>query len=117
MKELEFNLLRDMKEKELQKYPDIWTEIEEYKLAVRALERNGYIANEMITEKGKIELEKHKVDNAVIMAAGYSARCMPLSSVLPKGLFRVKGEILIEREIEQLREAGIEDISAKNLII
>lgn len=110
MKELEFNLLRDMKERELQKYPDIWTEIEEYKLAVRALERNGYIANEMITEKGKIELEKHKVDNAVIMAAGYSARCMPLSSVLPKGLFRVKGEILIEREIEQLREAGIEEI-------
>ncbi len=52
----------------------------------------------------------YKVDNAIIMAAGYSARCMPLSNVMPKGLFRIKGEILIEREIEQLKEAGINEI-------
>lgn len=55
-------------------------------------------------------LERYRVDNAIIMAAGYSARCMPLSNVMPKGLFRVKGEILIEREIEQLIEAGIKEI-------
>lgn len=56
------------------------------------------------------QLAEYRVDNAIIMAAGYSARCMPLSNVIPKGLFRVKGEILIEREIEQLKEAGIEKI-------
>ena len=56
------------------------------------------------------ELEPYRVDNAIIMAAGYSARCMPLSNVMPKGLFRVKGEILIEREIEQLQSAGINQI-------
>lgn len=56
------------------------------------------------------KLSKYKVDNAIIMAAGYSARCMPLSSEIPKGLFRVKGEILIEREIRQLKEAGIDQI-------
>lgn len=28
----------------------------------------------------------YKADNAIIMAAGYSARCMPLSGVMPKGL-------------------------------
>lgn len=56
------------------------------------------------------QLAEYRVDNAIIMAAGYSARCMPLSNVMPKGLFRVKGEILIEREIEQLKEAGIEKI-------
>lgn len=55
-------------------------------------------------------LKPYKVDNAIIMAAGYSARCMPLSNVMPKGLFRVKGEILIEREIEQLLEAGVREI-------
>lgn len=55
-------------------------------------------------------LSNYKVDNAIIMAAGFSARCMPLSNELPKGLFRVKGEVLIEREIRQLREAGIEHI-------
>lgn len=110
MKELEFNLLRDIKEKGLKEYLNSWTEIEEYKLAVRALERDGYVFNGTISEKGERELEKHKVDNAVIMAAGYSARCMPLSSVLPKGLFRIKGEILIERQIKQLRSAGIDEI-------
>lgn len=52
----------------------------------------------------------HKVDNAIIMAAGESKRCRPLSQILPKGLFVVRGEVLIEREIRQLQEAGIDEI-------
>ena len=59
---------------------------------------------ESLTEEELNEIKPYKVDNAIIMAAGYSARCMPLSNILPKGLFRVKGEILIEREIRQLQE-------------
>lgn len=51
-----------------------------------------------------------KVDNAVIMAAGTSSRFAPLSYERPKGLITVKGEVLIERQIRQLREAGIEGI-------
>lgn len=51
-----------------------------------------------------------KVDNAVIMAAGTSSRFAPLSYEKPKGLIAVKGEVLIERQINQLREAGIKDI-------
>lgn len=51
-----------------------------------------------------------KVDNAIIMAAGTSSRFAPLSYEKPKGLVEVKGEILVERQIRQLREAGIEDI-------
>lgn len=51
-----------------------------------------------------------KVDNAVIMAAGTSSRFAPLSYEMPKGLITVKGEVLIERQIRQLREAGINDI-------
>lgn len=73
-----------------------------------------FMALREIAEQNPMEpleqLQKYKVDNAIIMAAGYSARCMPLSNVMPKGLFRVRGEILIEREIEQLKEAGIEKI-------
>lgn len=49
--------------------------------------------------------------NAVIMAAGISSRFVPLSYEKPKGLLKVKGEILIEREIRQLQEAGITDIT------
>ncbi len=52
----------------------------------------------------------YKVDNAIIMAAGFGLRSLPLSRYVPKGLYKVRGEILIERQIEQLKEAGIEEI-------
>jgi len=49
--------------------------------------------------------------NAIIMAAGTSSRFVPLSAEIPKSLLEVKGEILIERQIRQLKEAGIDDIT------
>jgi CTP:phosphocholine cytidylyltransferase-like protein/thiamine kinase-like enzyme len=49
--------------------------------------------------------------NAVIMAAGTASRFAPLSYEKPKGLLEVKGEVLIERQIRQLKEAGVEDIT------
>ena len=52
----------------------------------------------------------HTVDNAVILAAGTSSRFAPLSYEQPKALITVKGEILLERQIRQLREADICDI-------
>lgn len=48
--------------------------------------------------------------NAIILAAGKSNRFAPFTYEKPKGLFIVKGEVLIERQIEQLIEAGIEEI-------
>lgn len=52
----------------------------------------------------------YKVDNAIIMAAGTASRFAPLSYEMPKALIEVKGEILIERQIRQLQEAGISQI-------
>ena len=52
----------------------------------------------------------YEVDNAVIMAAGVSSRFVPLSWEIPKPLLRVKGEVLIERQIRQLLDAGIHKI-------
>lgn len=52
----------------------------------------------------------YKVDNAIIMAAGLASRFAPISYEKPKALVEVKGEILIERQIRQLKEAGIEEI-------
>lgn len=52
----------------------------------------------------------YKVDNAVIMAAGMSSRFAPISYERPKALIEVKGEILIERQIRQLQQAGIDEI-------
>ncbi|WP_251391233.1 NTP transferase domain-containing protein [Mediterraneibacter agrestimuris] len=52
----------------------------------------------------------YKVDNAIIMAAGASSRFAPLSYEIPKALITVKGEVLLERQIRQLQEAGISKI-------
>lgn len=51
-----------------------------------------------------------KVNNAIIMAAGTASRFAPLSYEKPKALIEVRGEILIERQIKQLQEAGIAEI-------
>lgn len=48
--------------------------------------------------------------NAIILAAGKSSRFAPFTYEKPKGIFRVKGEILIERQIKQLQKAGVKDI-------
>ena len=75
------------------------------------LEKHQYFSNGQITRKGIDALHEYKVDNAIIMAAGLSSRFAPLSYERPKGLTPVKGQVLIERQIEQLHEVGITDIT------
>lgn len=74
------------------------------------LNEEGYLNKDNITEKGNKYLEEHRIDNAIILAAGMSSRFVPLNFEKPKGLLKVKGEVLIERQIEQLREKGIDEI-------
>lgn len=50
------------------------------------------------------------VNNAIIMAAGTASRFAPLSFEKPKALIEVRGEVLIERQINQLKQAGINEI-------
>lgn len=79
---------------------------------VESLKDKKYIDEKLvITEFGYEYLSYYKVDNAIIMAAGMSSRFAPLSYERPKSLLEVKGEILIERQIKQLMEAGISDIT------
>lgn len=56
-------------------------------------------------------MKQYQVDNAIIMAAGLSSRFAPISYEYPKALITVKGEVLIERQIRQLKEKGIHDIT------
>ncbi len=70
----------------------------------------GFINNKRLTAKGMAELKPYEVDNAVIMAAGLSSRFASISHDRPKGLLKVRGEVLIERQIKQLKAAGINDI-------
>ena len=74
------------------------------------LNERGLIDNGCITSRGMKTLAPYRVENAIIMAAGFSSRFAPLSYETPKGLLNVRGEILIERQIRQLKEAGINEI-------
>ena len=49
--------------------------------------------------------------HAVILAAGFGLRMIPINNDRPKGLLRVRGEVLIERLIRQLKEVGVSDIT------
>ena len=64
-----------------------------------------------LTPAGQDYLAPFRVDGAVILAAGFGSRFVPLTYERPKGLLKVNGERMIERQIRQLREVGITDIT------
>ncbi len=63
-----------------------------------------------LTPQGLSFLKGFQADRGVIMAAGFGSRFVPLTFETPKGLLKVFGERMIERQICQLRQAGIFDI-------
>lgn len=77
----------------------------------------GYISGGEDGRKWKLEevgrelMEQYKVDGALITAAGFGSRFVPLTFETPKGLLKVFGERMIERQIRQLHEVGIHDIT------
>ncbi|QOY61563.1 phosphotransferase [Thermophilibacter immobilis] len=75
------------------------------------LTHDGFISSGRVTQKGAEALEPYRVDSAVILATDLYPRFAPISYEEPKGLLKVRGEILIERQIEQLQAAGITNIT------
>ena len=79
--------------------------------ALRHLAEGGYLTKENLpTEKANALARENKPQSAVILAAGYGIRMVPINMERPKALLEVHGELLIERTIRQLQEAGIRDI-------
>lgn len=64
-----------------------------------------------LTERGLSYLAPERVDCALILSAGFGSRFVPLTYETPKGLLRVQGEPMIERQIRQLHEVGVTDIT------
>lgn len=64
-----------------------------------------------LTKKGMQKLDEFRVTNAIIIAAGFGSRFVPLTFEMPKGLLEVFGERMIERQIKQLHQAGIYNIT------
>ena len=79
--------------------------------SVRRLIETGYLDKQVRpTSKAKREYEAKSPRNAVILAAGFGMRMVPINREIPKGLLEVNGEPLIERQIKQLKKAGIMEI-------
>lgn len=79
--------------------------------SLKSLIKNGYL-DELIrpTEKAYHEIRIKAPNNAIILAAGFGMRMVPINTEVPKALLEVNGERLIERIIKQLHEVGIKEI-------
>lgn len=78
---------------------------------LKSLAERGLVDGYAVTDRGMDALAPYRVENAIIMAAGLSSRFAPISYEKPKGLLKVRGDVLIERQIRQLQEVGISDIT------
>ncbi|MBQ9965036.1 MAG: NTP transferase domain-containing protein [Clostridia bacterium] len=79
--------------------------------SIKELTAEGLLDPQMVlTKKAQKLYAQHKTKNAVILAAGFGMRIVPINTQTPKGLIEIHGEPLIERLIKQLREVGVENI-------
>ena len=80
--------------------------------SLKNLKDEGYLTTDYkVTEKTEQLLAGNSPKRAVILAAGFGMRMVPINLTTPKAMLEVKGERLIERLIRQLQEAGITDIT------
>lgn len=78
---------------------------------IKSLMEKGCLTGETeLTSQARMLLEHEKPKRAIILAAGYGMRMVPINTETPKGLLQVHGEALIERLIRQLHQVGIREI-------
>lgn len=79
--------------------------------SLKELIKENYVDDTIhLTEKAITESRQRAPQRAVILAAGFGMRMVPINTEVPKGLLEVNGEALIERIIKQLHEVGIKEI-------
>ena len=80
--------------------------------SIKSLIEQEYLDDKIsLTSKAKLEFKKKAPKNAIILAAGFGMRMVPINFETPKALLEINGEPLIERIIKQLQEVGIKDIT------
>lgn len=80
--------------------------------SLKTLIAEGYLDDDIRpTEKALHEYNTKAPKNAIILAAGFGMRMVPINLSTPKALLEVNGEPLIERLIKQLHEVGVKDIT------
>ena len=80
--------------------------------SIKSLSEDGYLDTAIRpTEKAKKEVEMASPKRAVILAAGFGMRMVPINTETPKAFIEIDGESLIERIIKQLHAVGVNDIT------
>ena len=80
--------------------------------SLKHLIKEGYLDENMhLTHLARETFDECKPRNAIILAAGFGMRMVPINLTTPKALLEVNGERLIDRLITQLQETGINDIT------
>ena len=77
---------------------------------VKELTDLGYMEEGVITNSGINALEPYRAKRAIVIAAGFGSRLVPITFNTPKPLVRVHGVRIIDRLIEACLEAGINEI-------
>lgn len=77
---------------------------------VKELTDCAYLEAGVIIEKGLEALEPYRVKRAVIIAAGFGSRMVPITLNTPKPLVRVHGKRIIDSILDAIVEAGIEEV-------
>lgn len=79
--------------------------------SLKNLINEGYLDEQIkVTPKAKSEMTLLAPKNAVILAAGFGMRMVPINTQSPKALLEINGETIIERTIKQLHEIGVTEI-------
>ncbi|MCD7964928.1 MAG: NTP transferase domain-containing protein [Clostridiaceae bacterium] len=63
-----------------------------------------------ITKTGLEALEPYRVKRAIILAAGFGSRMIPLTFNTPKPLIRVRGKMIVESLLEAIEAAEIPEV-------
>lgn len=80
--------------------------------SVKNLQEAQFITKDLAPTSQALDLWNASTPrNAIILAAGYGMRMVPINTEIPKGLIEVYGQPLIERLIEQLHAVGVTDIT------
>ena len=80
--------------------------------SLKNLISEGFLTDDIQpTAKAIHEYRNNTPNNAIILAAGFGMRMVPINMLTPKALLEVNGEPLIERVIKQLFEVGVKDIT------
>ena len=80
--------------------------------SLRELNQFGFVASMSITEKGLSLLKANKPKQAIILAAGFGMRMVPINHETPKAFLEIDGQLialfrLCSKEISNVKTRGL----------